>query len=105
MPDTGYKSPNSFENMAGFVNDPANAYASDNTYAVFDPNSNESVDYFGFDFSSIPAGSQIDGIEISIEAVWAIRQGNLRLHLAITAEARTHRPRRILVILGGPIRP
>jgi hypothetical protein len=68
MPDTGYQSPNSFENMAGFVNDPANAYASDNTYAVFDPNSNESVDYFGFDFSSIPAGSQIDGIEISVEA-------------------------------------
>lgn len=68
MADTGYQSPTSNENMAGFVTTPQNAYASDNTYAVFDPSSNESVDYYGFDFSSIPSGSQIDGIEISLEA-------------------------------------
>lgn len=68
MADTGYKSPNSNENMAGFVDNPSNAYSSNNQYAVFDPNSNESVDYYGFDFSSIPSGSQIDGIEYSLEA-------------------------------------
>jgi hypothetical protein len=67
MSDTGWQSPDSYENVAGFVTTPQNAYASDNTYAIFDPDSNESVDYYGFDFSSIPAGAQIDGIEISVE--------------------------------------
>jgi hypothetical protein len=98
MADTGWQSPDSYENVAGIVTTPQNAYASDNTYAVFDPNSNERVDYYGFDFSSIPSGSQIDGIEISVEAYLS------HLLLDTIVEALTRRLLRIQIILAVPIR-
>lgn len=66
MPDTGYQSPSANENNVGVIS-PGNAYASDNSTADFDSADDERVDYYNFGFS-IPTGSQIDGIEVSVEA-------------------------------------
>lgn len=66
MADTGFRSPSAFENNVGVVN-PANAYSSNDSRAIFTVDTNDRVDLYNFGFS-IPAGSTIDGIEISVEA-------------------------------------
>jgi hypothetical protein len=67
MPDTGFNSPSANENNSGVVL-PQNMYASDNNRADFDEDSGDNVTLYTFGIS-IPAGSQIDGIEVTVEAV------------------------------------
>lgn len=62
--DSGFLSPSSNTNNNG-VSSPENAYTSNNQYAVFD-SSSDRVDYRNFGFS-IPSGSTINGIEVSLE--------------------------------------
>jgi hypothetical protein len=67
MPDTGFNSPSANENNSGVVF-PQNMYASDNSRADFDEDSGDNVTLYTFGIS-IPAGSQIDGIEVTVEAI------------------------------------
>jgi len=63
--DGGWNAPTSYTNNNSVTN-PGNAYASNDSYAVFN-DQNDRVDYRDFDLN-IPSGSTIDGIEVSGEA-------------------------------------
>lgn len=67
MSDTGWKSPSAYENNF-FVTNPQYMYASDNNRAIFTVFSSENVELYNYNFPTIPTGSTIDGIEISVEA-------------------------------------
>lgn len=62
--DSGFLSPSSYTNNNNVVN-PNGAYTSNDHYAVFDSR-DDRVDYRDFGFS-IPSGSTINGIEVSLE--------------------------------------
>jgi hypothetical protein len=71
--DTGFKAPTVTGTTVNTWTNPSNAYASDDVRATALGNrlGNKLQDYSGFDFSGIPAGATIDGIEVTVEA-----QGN-----------------------------
>ncbi len=62
--DTGLQVP--IQNANNGWTNPGNAYASDNNRTVAN-SGNDEVEYYGFDFSAIPAGATINGIEVLIE--------------------------------------
>lgn len=64
--DTGLKSPSHFASNNA-VDNPSYVYSSNNQYAVFNDR-NDYVSYWGFSLPTIPTGSTINGIEISVEA-------------------------------------
>lgn len=70
MADTGWKSPTTNGSPSNEFTNPANAYASDNTYATRTYYSQtrfySTHSYKGFGIS-IPAGSVINGIEVTVE--------------------------------------
>jgi len=61
--DTGWAAPSANVGGSG-VSNPVNAYVSDTSYARFAANGNY-WNWYGYDFSSIPTGSTINGIEVN----------------------------------------
>ena len=64
----GYFSPNTVSSYTGVTsNESDNAYASDNIRVPFDDRDDQVTYSFGSQFSGIPSGSTINGIEVNIE--------------------------------------
>jgi hypothetical protein len=61
---TAYLNPTANDSINGSVNIPGNAHASDNQYAGYDPNDDNSYRAFGL---SIPPDATINGIEVQVE--------------------------------------
>jgi hypothetical protein len=62
--DTSWVAPSSNAGGSG-VTSPANAYADDTSYAVFNGGGTSNWNYYGYGFSSIPSGAMINGIEVN----------------------------------------
>lgn len=66
MADTGFRAASASQNNFNFTT-PDNAFVSDDARAILDATS-DSVEYITFGFNGlIPAGNQIDGIELAVE--------------------------------------
>jgi hypothetical protein len=76
--DTGFSAPTTSANIGTGWANRANGYASDNAYTTAKNNS-RTVTYAGFTFASIPGGSIINGLEISVEGFTSGRQANVSL--------------------------
>ena len=84
MSDTGWKSPGGYEDNDGVV-DPANAYSSNNLYAVFDDWWYNNVEYKTFSIS-IPSGATITGVEVSVEANDTLPSGGYYLNVQLSTD-------------------
>jgi len=62
--DTGWVAPTLNVGGSG-VTSPQNAYLDDTSYASFNGGGSSNWNYYGYDFSSIPGGATIDGIEVN----------------------------------------
>ena len=84
MADTGWKSPIGYEDNTG-VSNPKNAYSSDDSYAVFNDYSMDSVEY-KISAISIPAGATIKGIEVAVEANTTVPSGGYNLMVQLSKD-------------------
>ena len=84
MADTGWKSPIGYEDNTG-VSSPENAYSSDDSYAVFNDYSMDSVEY-KISAISIPAGATIKGIEVAVEANTTMPSGGYNLSTQLSKD-------------------
>ena len=62
----GYFSPNSYSDNDS-VSNPDRVYTSNNSYATLDSQNDDVTYSFGTQFSGIPVGAIITGIEVSVE--------------------------------------
>jgi LPXTG-site transpeptidase (sortase) family protein len=76
--DGGWSDPSAFTNDNNWDN-PQNMFNSDNQFATVSSFNTQTVDLTTFDIPTIPAGSTIDGIEVSIEGFTSGRQVTAQL--------------------------
>ena len=76
--DTGLLAPTANSGTGGGWENPGNAYVSDNNRASSNQ-INETVSYYGFNFTAIPSGATIDGIQVEVEGYTTGRQMNIDL--------------------------
>lgn len=83
MADTGWLSPAATGETYNEWSNPTNAYTSNNQYASSESgNTRDQQDYYNFGIS-VPAGSTIDGIEVSVEgAPYSIKNPNFSIKLS-----------------------
>ncbi|MCX9085901.1 MAG: carboxypeptidase regulatory-like domain-containing protein, partial [Candidatus Methanoperedens sp.] len=74
--DTGWVAPSVNTGGTG-VTSPTNAYADDTSYATFS-SSSSNWNYYGYDLSSIPSGSAINGIELNALGIRSSGSGSNR---------------------------
>lgn len=86
MADTGFLNPAATGETYNEWSNPTNAYASDGSYASSESgNTRDEQDYYNFS-PTIPAGSSILGIIVSIEGLpYAVKQPNFRVKLSWNA--------------------